>query len=154
MGFKNEFASYEPLRRILDSTKVQTLQDRLRVRKKDEQLNGQEEFESMEVDPEKFWGSRAPDSDGAPRYDDFTTGTDADHAVIFTIAPPMIPSIEAKIAIIAKPKTSVASDNPKIPPRTARAPAPNPAKMPNNPPKMPKTISAVLLTIIYRPIPI
>lgn len=32
MGFENEFASYEPLRRILDSPKVQKLQDRLKVR--------------------------------------------------------------------------------------------------------------------------
>jgi hypothetical protein len=34
MGFKNEFASYEPLRRILDSPKVKALQERLIVRKK------------------------------------------------------------------------------------------------------------------------
>jgi len=33
MGFEKEFASYEPLRRILDSPKVQALQDRLRIRK-------------------------------------------------------------------------------------------------------------------------
>jgi hypothetical protein len=39
--------------------------------------------------PETFWGSRAPDSstDGLPRYTDHTSGTDADHAVSFTIAP-------------------------------------------------------------------
>ena len=37
--------------------------------------------------PERFWGSRAPSTDGTPRYDDFTTGTEADHAVIFNIAP-------------------------------------------------------------------
>lgn len=37
--------------------------------------------------PEKFWGSRGPDSAGVPRFDDFTTGSDADHAVIFTLAP-------------------------------------------------------------------
>jgi len=35
MGFENEFASYEPLRRILDSPKVQALQDRLRIRERD-----------------------------------------------------------------------------------------------------------------------
>ncbi|OQW91701.1 MAG: nuclease [Thiotrichaceae bacterium IS1] len=33
MPFENEFASYEPLRRILDSEKVQVLQKRLKVRK-------------------------------------------------------------------------------------------------------------------------
>lgn len=38
--------------------------------------------------PETFWASRSPNSSsGAVRYDDFTTGTDADHAVIFTLAP-------------------------------------------------------------------
>lgn len=36
MGFENEFASYEPLRRILDNPKVQSLQNKMRVRKKDE----------------------------------------------------------------------------------------------------------------------
>jgi hypothetical protein len=33
MGFEGEFASYEPLRRILDSSKVQALQERMRIRK-------------------------------------------------------------------------------------------------------------------------
>ncbi|MBE0661124.1 MAG: DNA double-strand break repair nuclease NurA [Bacteroidales bacterium] len=33
MGFEGEFASYEPLRRILDSAKVQALQERMRIRK-------------------------------------------------------------------------------------------------------------------------
>lgn len=37
MGFENEFASYEPLRRILDSPKVKSMQERLRVRKPDGQ---------------------------------------------------------------------------------------------------------------------
>ena len=37
-------------------------------------------------DPTKFIGSMAPDTDGTPRYDVFTTGTDADHAVFFSIA--------------------------------------------------------------------
>jgi len=37
--------------------------------------------------PEKFWGSRGPDTSGVPRFDDFTTGADDDHAVIFTLAP-------------------------------------------------------------------
>jgi len=36
MPFENEFASYEPLRRILESPKVKSLQNRLRIRKKDE----------------------------------------------------------------------------------------------------------------------
>lgn len=37
--------------------------------------------------PGKFVGSRAPvSSTGAPRYDDYTAGTDADHAIAFTIA--------------------------------------------------------------------
>ena len=36
--------------------------------------------------PDKFYGSRSPDDTGIPRYDDFTNGTDADHAVEFTIA--------------------------------------------------------------------
>jgi hypothetical protein len=36
MGFENEFASYGPLRRILDSEKINSLQERLRVRKRDD----------------------------------------------------------------------------------------------------------------------
>src|SRR3990167_5859727 len=36
--------------------------------------------------PNSVFGSRAPD-DEDPRYDDFTGGTDADHAVFFTLAP-------------------------------------------------------------------
>lgn len=36
--------------------------------------------------PAGFWGSRAPSSTGATRYDDFTTGTDADHSVQNAIA--------------------------------------------------------------------
>lgn len=37
--------------------------------------------------PGKFVGSRAPvSSTGAPRYDDYTSGTDADHAVSYTVA--------------------------------------------------------------------
>lgn len=43
MPFENEFASYEPLRRILDSPKVQALQERLRLRKTDD-LADQEEL--------------------------------------------------------------------------------------------------------------
>ena len=36
--------------------------------------------------PAGFWFSRAPSSTGATRYDDFTTGTDADHSVQNAIA--------------------------------------------------------------------
>ncbi len=35
--------------------------------------------------PETIWASRSPDTTG-PRYDDFTTGTDATHACIFTLS--------------------------------------------------------------------
>ena len=37
--------------------------------------------------PETFWLSRSPDTSGNTRFDDFTTGTDADHAAVFTLAP-------------------------------------------------------------------
>lgn len=36
------------------------------------------------AEPESFWGSRTPDG-STTRYDDFTTGTDDDHAIAFTI---------------------------------------------------------------------
>lgn len=36
--------------------------------------------------PTTVWFSRAPDATGAVRYDDYTTGTDATNAVIYTIA--------------------------------------------------------------------
>lgn len=36
---------------------------------------------------ERFWGSRAPSSVGVSRFDDFTTGTEVDDAVIYTLAP-------------------------------------------------------------------
>lgn len=36
MGFEGEFASYEPLRRLLDSKKVKLLQSRLKIRKHEE----------------------------------------------------------------------------------------------------------------------
>lgn len=36
MGFEGEFASYEPLRRILDSDKVKALQNRMRIRQIDD----------------------------------------------------------------------------------------------------------------------
>jgi hypothetical protein len=44
MGFENEFASYAPLRRILDSSKVQQLQDSLRIRKREDQEDVLEAF--------------------------------------------------------------------------------------------------------------
>lgn len=44
MGFEGEFASYEPLRRLLDSDKVKVLESRLRIRKQDE--SDEQDFES------------------------------------------------------------------------------------------------------------
>ena len=61
MGFENEFASYEPLRRILDSPKIQSMQDRLRVRRKNEQQNEQEEFESSIIDKSIMSSDFIPD---------------------------------------------------------------------------------------------
>ncbi|VVB91231.1 NurA domain protein [uncultured archaeon] len=61
MGFENEFASYEPLRRILDSPKVQSLQNRLRVRKRDEQENEQEEFEDSIINKSDMTSDFIPD---------------------------------------------------------------------------------------------
>ena len=61
MGFENEFASYEPLRRILDSAKVKSLQDRLRIRKMDERENGQGEFEGNIVDKADLPSDFIPD---------------------------------------------------------------------------------------------
>jgi hypothetical protein len=43
-------------------------------------------FAGMVVTPEKIISSRTPDSSGVTRYEDFTTGTDDDHSVRFTIA--------------------------------------------------------------------
>lgn len=37
--------------------------------------------------PETQWYSRSPASSGAVRFDDYTTGTDATHALFFTLAP-------------------------------------------------------------------
>jgi hypothetical protein len=44
MSFEGEFASYEPLRRVLDSAKVKALQDRLRIRKPDEGIESIEDL--------------------------------------------------------------------------------------------------------------
>lgn len=46
MGFEGEFASYEPLRRLLDSEKVKALQSRLKIR---QQVEETEEFEDSIV---------------------------------------------------------------------------------------------------------
>ena len=61
MGFENEFAGYEPLRRILDSPKVQSLIDRLRVRKKDGQEDGLKEFEENIVNKSDLHSDFVPD---------------------------------------------------------------------------------------------
>lgn len=44
MGFEGEFASYEPLRRLIDSEKVKALHNRLKIRKVDE---NSEEIDSL-----------------------------------------------------------------------------------------------------------
>jgi hypothetical protein len=49
MSFEGEFASYEPLRRLLDSPKVKTLHDRLKIRHRGEET---EEFESSIIKKE------------------------------------------------------------------------------------------------------
>lgn len=46
MSFEGEFASYEPLRRLLDSEKVKTLQNRLKIRQQEEET---EDFEGSIV---------------------------------------------------------------------------------------------------------
>jgi hypothetical protein len=61
MGFENEFASYEPLRRILDSPKVQLLQNRLRVRKRDELEDEQEDFEDNIINKSDMTSDFIPD---------------------------------------------------------------------------------------------
>jgi hypothetical protein len=43
-------------------------------------------FAGSDDNPNRGWRSRGPDTTGATRYDDFTTGTDADHAIIFNAA--------------------------------------------------------------------
>jgi hypothetical protein len=60
MGFENEFASYEPLRRILDSPKVQLLQERLRVRKSDDK-GVQEEFDGSIINKSDLSSDFIPD---------------------------------------------------------------------------------------------
>lgn len=46
MSFEGEFASYEPLRRLLDSEKVKALQNRLKIRQQEEET---EDFEGSIV---------------------------------------------------------------------------------------------------------
>jgi hypothetical protein len=60
MGFENEFASYEPLRRILDSPKVRSLQSRLRVRKSDDKED-QKEFEGNIINKADLASDFIPD---------------------------------------------------------------------------------------------
>ena len=47
---------------------------------------GRSVFASTNNNPDTTWLSRSPTSAGAARYDDYTTGTDADHAIIFPIS--------------------------------------------------------------------
>ena len=56
MPFENEFASYEPLRRILDNEKVQRLQDRLKVRaiEHDDETVSEEITEKIQVEPSEY----------------------------------------------------------------------------------------------------
>lgn len=43
-------------------------------------------FASSNTYIDRIWRSRGPDDTGATRYDDFTTGTDADHAIIASVS--------------------------------------------------------------------
>jgi len=60
MGFENEFASYEPLRRILDSPKVKALQERLRVRKEFDEKN-EGDFTEQLINKSDFPSDFIPD---------------------------------------------------------------------------------------------
>ena len=60
MPFENEFANYEPLRRILDTPKVKSLQKRLRVRKKEGQ-DEREEFAGSLLDKSDLSSDFIPD---------------------------------------------------------------------------------------------
>ena len=62
MGFENEFASYEPLRRILDSPKVKALQEKLRIRKREQQV------ELKEFEDNIFKKTDLPESNFSPDY--------------------------------------------------------------------------------------
>lgn len=43
-------------------------------------------FAGIDATPDKWYMSRSPSDTGDPRYDDFTSGTDADHSVEFTVS--------------------------------------------------------------------
>ena len=60
MGFENEFANYEPLRRILDSPKVESMQEKLRIRKPDEP-DYKEGFESSIIHKDDLSSDFMPD---------------------------------------------------------------------------------------------
>jgi hypothetical protein len=45
--------------------------------------------------PNRVWRSRGPDDTGATRHDDFTTGSDADHAIIFNLT-----AVQGEVAYI------------------------------------------------------
>jgi len=46
---------------------------------------GRSVFSSTHNNPDSMWLSRSPTDAGASRYDDYTTGADADHAIVFPI---------------------------------------------------------------------
>lgn len=50
-------------------------------------FEGRSVFASTNNNPDTVWASRAPLSTGAARYDDFTTGSNADDAIIIPVAP-------------------------------------------------------------------
>ena len=60
MGFEKEFASYEPLRRIVDSKEAKSLIDRLRVRK-DSDPDTQKAFEQNMINKKDFPSDFIPD---------------------------------------------------------------------------------------------
>lgn len=43
-------------------------------------------YGGTEKAPDKFWGSKGPKDDGTPQFDDFTTGTGEDNAVVFLMS--------------------------------------------------------------------
>lgn len=67
MPFENEFASYEPLRRILDSEKVQNLQNRFRIRShetEDGEIQ-QEIVEKQQLEPSDYQADMVLAIDGS-----------------------------------------------------------------------------------------
>lgn len=61
MGYENEYASYEPLRRIIESPKVRALLDRLRIRKSEDLGDGQNEIRSNIIDKSDLTSDFTPD---------------------------------------------------------------------------------------------